>query len=432
MTTSNVGIITMIARLLVAAVFALGITAPLLAQPSTDVRVNPPKLPDSMEADPSIKQGTGLLDSCPPANPRLWFQADYLMWWVKGAPMPQPLITSGSSSDPIPGALGQPGTSTLYGGQRTNFGLNSGLRLSLGGWLDADQRWGAELSGFSLGRYSRRAAFGSDGTTDASLGQPFVNPNVGEEAYSTSLNGLIAGRIFASTSTQLYGWEANVLRNLARGNGGELDLIVGFRQVGLRENLRVDSDIQQLQPFVLSFAGQPINVGDHILTSDRFRAQTNFYGPQIGGKVTFINDRFGADLIGKLAMGVSQELYTINGSTTLIPAAGGGNSTVPGGILAQTTNIGRHFENRFAVVPEANLNLHYDFTDWARLNFGYTFVYISRVARPGLVVDRTVDPGRVPSDQNFGTGTTTNSPGFQFRDAGYWAQGLNFGLTLRY
>ena len=124
--------------------------------------------------------------------------------------------------------------------------------------------------------------------------------------------------------------------------------------------------------------------------------------------------------------------YDINGDTTLIPAAGGGNTTVPGGILTQNTNIGHYFRSQFAVVPEVNLNLHYDVTSWARLELGYTFIYINRVARPGLVVDRTVDPGRVPSDQNFGAATTTNSPGFAFRDASYWAQGLNFGLTFRF
>ena len=203
-------------------------------------------------------------------------------------------------------------------------------------------------------------------------------------------------------------------------------LVPALKQLG------VASDIQQLQPNVLTFGGVPINVGDHIQASDLFRATTNFYGHQIGAKVSANWGRFGFDFVGKVALGVSQELYTISGATTLVPTGGGSTTTLPGGILAQTTNIGSYFVNRFAVAPEANLNLHYDMTSWAKIGFGYTFLYLSSVARPGLVVDRTVDPSRVPSDQSYGIAATSNRPSFSFQDAGYWAQGFNFGVTMRY
>ena len=425
---------------LCAVAIGLGLAANVFAQPiiapddfpvKSPDPVPPIKSPDPVAPKIQAPPDASYLSACA-REPRLWFTGDYLLWWTKGAPLPQPLISVGSSGDPTPGALGQPNTRVIYGQGTADFGAFSGVRLGLGGWFDANRQWGAEASGFATGRNASRGAFSSDGTNDRALGQPFINPTTGEEAYSTSLNGVIAGSISASTSSQLYGWELNLLRNVVRGDGGDLSMLVGFRHIGLIETLGVKSTILQLQPNILSFVGVPINMGDRIFTRDSFRASTNFYGPQIGGKVSFSKNRFGVDFIGKVALGDSQEIYSLNGSTTLIPAAGGGNTTVPGGILVQSTNSGRYFRDCFAVAPEANLNLHYDVTSWARINLGYTFLFISNVARPGLAVDRTIDPGRVPSDQSFGLGTTTNSPGFIFRDAAYWAQGINLGLSVRY
>src|SRR6185312_11587204 len=38
-------------------------------------------------------------------RPRLEFSADYLNWWVKDAPLPIPLLVTGSLADPRPGIL---------------------------------------------------------------------------------------------------------------------------------------------------------------------------------------------------------------------------------------------------------------------------------------------------------------------------------------
>jgi hypothetical protein len=368
----------------------------------------------------------------PSDNHRIWVTADYLFWWVKGAPLPQPLITAGSSSDTIPGALGQPNTRVLFGDRTVGFGPASGIRFGLGGWLDAQHLWALDADGFILERKQRQVLYGSDGNSDLAIAQPVINPATGESAYVTSYKGLIAGTIFASTSTQFGGWELNGMRNLVRNANLEFNVLAGFREVILRESLYVDSNIQQLQPNVLSFAGQSVNVGDQIYTTDGFRARTNFYGPQIGGKLSWTSNRFGVDLVGKIALGVSHESVSIDGWTSLYPAANNSITSIPGGLLAQSTNIGAYGRNVFAVAPEANLNLHYDLAPWARVNLGYTFMYLSRAVRPGLVVDRAVDPGLVPSSGAFGSGTVTGSPAFYFHDGGYWAQGLNLGLTLRF
>jgi hypothetical protein len=407
------------------------------AGPDPPPRDGPPDLPEpyAKPGPPPIDApGLGIdLTPLPAPQPfaRAWFTADYLMWWVKGQSIPQPLITVGSSNDPVPGALGQPNTRVLFGNDQVQLGLFSGLRLGLGGWLDDDHLYGLEASGFFLPRNSHSVAFYSDGSTPAALAQPVIIPGSGEQAYSSSLQHFIAGSIWASTSTAVNGYEINLARCLTRDCNREIDLLVGFRQLTVQETLDVASDIVELQPCGLTFYGIPIQPGDHILTSDRFATSTNFYGPQIGSKISWSCGRFDFDAVGKLGIGVSQELLRVSGDTIWAPVSGPVLSA-PGGILTQTTNIGSYFRDRFAVLPEVDLNMHYQIASWASLGFGYTFLYLSNVVRPGLVIDRTVDPARVPSDQAYGTGTTTNRPGVFFRDTGFWAQGLNFNVTFQY
>ena len=81
----------------------LGLAANAFAQPAPAPNDVPMKSPEPVGAKiPDL--------SAAACEPRLWFTADYLLWWTKSAAVPQPLITVGSSGDPIPGALGQPNT----------------------------------------------------------------------------------------------------------------------------------------------------------------------------------------------------------------------------------------------------------------------------------------------------------------------------------
>ena len=86
-----------------------------------------------------------------PAN-RFWVGQEYLLWWIKDGPLPFPVVTTGDPNDPIPGALGQPGTRPLFGGNGLDYGIFSGLRVYAGAWLIADGTIGLEGSGFLLDR----------------------------------------------------------------------------------------------------------------------------------------------------------------------------------------------------------------------------------------------------------------------------------------
>src|SRR4051794_19321368 len=58
---------------------------------------------------------------------RLWGGADYLLWWVKGAPVRAPLVTTSNTSDF--GTLGASSTQLQIGNETLNFGSRSGGRF---------------------------------------------------------------------------------------------------------------------------------------------------------------------------------------------------------------------------------------------------------------------------------------------------------------
>lgn len=85
------------------------------------------------------------------------------------------------------------------------------------------------------------------------------------------------------------------------------------------------------------------------------------------------------------------------------------------------------------MVPEATLNLGANVTRNLTAFVGYNFLYANHVLRPGNQIDRQVNPDQVP-----GFGGTTGvfagpaRPQPLLNDSDFWAQGINFGLLLRY
>jgi Putative beta barrel porin-7 (BBP7) len=146
---------------------------------------------------------TPLLESgpstCNPINrshemgPSFWTSGEYLLWWVKNAPLP-----------PIPG---QPSPPAL------NLGAFAGVRATAGAWLDPAQRLGIEGSGFVLESRSSSAAAAAN-LTDTPL--------------------LTAG-------TRLWGAEANGVFSAFNNERVSLALLSGFRYLDLSESLNLES-----------------------------------------------------------------------------------------------------------------------------------------------------------------------------------------------
>lgn len=115
--------------------------------------VGDPPLPPGFEGEvidlsEDVKGGKLWIDnsSC------YWMNAEYLLMWTKGMSTP-PLVTTSTAGTPQAqaGVLGQPGTTILFGNRDMTDGSRSGVRLSLGRWLDPAHCSGIEASYMALG-----------------------------------------------------------------------------------------------------------------------------------------------------------------------------------------------------------------------------------------------------------------------------------------
>lgn len=71
-------------------------------------------------------------------------------------------------------------------------------------------------------------------------------------------------------------------------------------------------------------------------------------------------------------------------------------------------------------------------TDHLRAYVGYSLLYWSDVVRPGDQIDRGINTTQLPTLGGQGTLTGPRRPAFSFQDSDFWAQGINFGVQLRF
>jgi hypothetical protein len=174
----------------------------------------------------------------------------------------------------------------------------------------------------------------------------------------------------------------------------------------------------------------PVYGGAVIDVIDRFDVESRFYGGQLGARAEFYSGRVFLRASAKVGLGVTQEVLTVGGLTFYTPP-GGMTQTAEGGLLALPSNSGRFTRDRFAVVPEVGVTLGYEVNRHVRMTVGYSFLYWSQVLRIGDQLDQTIDVGQVATSLTVPTGTPTR-PAVKFADTDFWAQGINFGLELRY
>jgi hypothetical protein len=384
------------------------------------------------------------VEAAAPNGGRCYGSADYLLWWTKDVPLP-PLATTGSPNDFLPGVLGQPHTRILFGGVPVETEEQSGGRFTVGYWLDCDHTCGVEGTFFFLG--NRTIPFRATSGQFGVLGRPFIDVTSGGPFGEVSFfPGLATGTFSVNNSSGLLGAEANGRKKICcytcpcnpccdpcqpcepcRPWGYRVDVLAGFRYLHLREKLGITESLQ-VNPTEMIF---PQFAGDRIQVFDRFETRNNFYGGQVGLNGHFFKGPWCVDLLAKVALGDNNEEVNINGGQTIITPAGV-TSTFVGGLLALPSNIGSHRHDEFAVVPEVQVNAGYQVCDHLCVRAGYSFLYWSRVARPGDQIDLVLNPAQIP---NFGVPGNPNNPArpaVLFRQTDFWAQGVNLGLEVRW
>jgi hypothetical protein len=341
-----------------------------------------------------------------------------LLWWIKDGPLPFPLVTTGNPNDPIPGALGQPGTQPLFGGQGLDYGTFSGLRISAGGWLNDDRTLGVEGSGFLLDRRSTGFSAGSDANGNPPLYNPRFAPEFNREGavtISDPLLGLTGAQSIVS-HTRLWGGELNGVANVLRQRGMTVNVLAGFRYADLAESLNINTTL--VDPIGL--------VNDS--ANDHFGTRNQFYGGQVGTQFGLQFGRVAVDVVGKVALGVNHELVDINGSITESGPGSINPGTFPGGIFTQPSNISRSTHDQFAVLPEGQVRVRYRIIRNLEGFVGYNVLYWNQVVRPGSQIDRNLNLSQQLGNPLVGPAL----PAPQFNRTDFWAQGVTFGLKFRF
>lgn len=436
--------------------------------PEPSEKIPLPLLPP-VNLDRPASDGAPLLSLEAPRSGSVFYaEAEFLYWWVNHAPAPVLVTTApnnGLNQNGLTGGeLGQPGTQVLLSGNDLRYGDFLGMRFTAGFNLGADGFWSIEGGGFFLPSRSINRNFGGyyDGTPLLTL--PFTDAASGlQQALSVSaqdINGnpLLTGSIAVHSDLVAWGSEFDVIAHSIRTPERSVDLLFGFRTLSLDENLSINQTVVPLQDgaVTLQYPQAGLGAGNYyfaltgypVYVTDSFSTRNQFFGPQTGMRFRWELGAWTAEVSGKVAIGVTHEEANIAGSSVatlaLNPNTGApsANLVTPGGMFALQNNIGSYSQNQFTVVPEIGLNITYAVTSWLHLHVGYSALYWSNVARPGAQIDTTLNSKLIPTGALLPTntlpvgafvpGAEQGRPYFEFHDTAFWAQGVSFGIELRY
>ncbi|MFO0927299.1 MAG: BBP7 family outer membrane beta-barrel protein [Gemmataceae bacterium] len=195
------------------------------------------------------------------------------------------------------------------------------------------------------------------GPNGAVLGHPFVVTTTNREdlyffSFPTDIIGTgVIGQSAVTSETRFGGYDVNVALNLWQERGLSIRGLVGFRNLILNESLTITDTFAASDPGtgLVLFRGGLVDPPSELVVSDSFVVHNRFYGGQVGSQVDWSNGRWSVGVLGKLAVGVTQQLALVNGETRVIGPAG--PQSAVGGTFAQVTNIGRHYRSELADRP---------------------------------------------------------------------------------
>jgi hypothetical protein len=367
-----------------------------------------------------------------PAGYRFWLGAETLLWWEKKEQLPANLVTTGLSTDAVPGALGQPNTLGLSGPGKFDYGPFTGMRLFAGAWLDPHQILGVDAGGFVLEDRGQGFAFHSTVGGNPLLALRRLDALTGAaNAFVIAAPAASSGGIAVRTDSQLWGADANLLHTCYWSPSFRLVGLFGFRYLDLSEALSVQTRRMALDGSTVSFLGQRFAAPAFELTADRFHARSQFFGGQAGLRGEYYFSHFFVAAAGKLALGRTNEAMHALGISTLQIGSAPLLSTA-GGLFALPSNSGHFVNQDFGIIPELQLKGGVLLTRWLRATIGYDILYWSRVLRAGDTLDLTVDNRQVPTSPSFQAGVVGHSPQPAFPTGSFWVQGLTFGLEFTY
>jgi hypothetical protein len=357
-----------------------------------------------------------------------WLSADYVHGWLRQPTAAVPLFTTGPTGGAALGVLGQSGTNVLFGTDDIRYNNLNGIRGALGFWLDDAQHLSLSVGTIYLLQPTHTAfSTASDANGNPVLARPILNGVTGlEQSYLVAAPGLIMGSATVLSRSEFFGAEINGGYSQALSSNLKGTALIGYRGLRFAEGLTVQDQFQPLANGVVTFEGSGVGAGTMLSEQARFQTTNAFNGLQFGGQLRWQQDWLFVDAYGKLALGITDEHVTINGATAL------GGQVAPGEVLTALTNIGQERRQVFGAVPEIGVNVGVDVWQCLRLKVGYSFLAWSAVARATDQIDRVINPGRVPTDPNFGAVAGPARPALSLTDHVLWLQTVNVGVELHY
>jgi hypothetical protein len=368
-----------------------------------------------------------------PGLERFWFGAGYLASFIRSERFSAPLVTTGSPNDARPGALGQPNTVVLFGGNNESFDLVSGIRAEAGMFLGDHQICAVELAAMYYFPSYVRFSANSNAAGSPVIARPFFDAVSGtQRSFLDSFPGIATGSSGAELRNEMYGGEVNLRYRCGDPDSCfHIDLLGGFRYLRLEERLTVADTLQPLpgNPGGIRFQGALLTSADLLSDADFFQATNDFYGGQFGFRARWDWEKCYISGFTKFAFGATSETVDVNGTTSRTNAAG--TTTVPGGILALPSNSGSHTRTVFSFVPEFGLEMGVRVTPHLRVTAGYSFLTWTGVVRPGNQLVSGINRAQVPSDSTFGAGGPP-LPQFRFSSENFWMHTLSLGFNFTY
>jgi hypothetical protein len=355
---------------------------------------------------------------------RHWASIDYLMTWTPSTSLP-PLATANMFRQPV---LGDPDTVTLLGGGRRSRGEFEGMRFVLGSWGSGNPLHGSELAYQFLGSKTGSAVVSGGGVGgEALLGRPLFNPRTGQEDVVPISHRLMLGELTISQTLRVQGWEVAWLRELYANEVVRVSGLAGYRYFMANDGLR----LEQLSQFngVSEFG---LNTTYRSAAADQIDAHNRFHGGTLGLRTQLDYGGFFAQVDTKVSLGRATQVVRVSGQTvaTADSAAGHAVNYYAGGVFGQPTNSGRSARGVFAVLPEANVRVGFQFRESSRVFVGYQFTYLSDAVRAGDQLDRVVDLGQTADPLALLSPATR--PRIPFTRTDFWVQGVTLGVEWRY
>jgi hypothetical protein len=361
---------------------------------------------------------------CNDCYTRTWVGVDYMTLWTKGRFLP-PLVTTGTPGQD--GVWGAPSTVTLFGNDEIGEDFRSAGRLSLGLWLDRCERVG--IGGRFMISESDESPFSAASNGSPLLARPFFNSDLivnAQDSLIISSPGIRRGNIAAQAENDLMSLDAYLRVLLYQYEDRRLDLLAGYQFSRIDDSLSISHQMTQI--------GGAFPVGTQFAFDDLFDVKNTFHGATLGLQGEYCYGALTFSMLSKLGFGNLRREVRIDGRSRVTDATTTANFT--GGMLALPTNIGTHQDDVFSFVPEVELKLKYEVSRGFEVAIGYTFLYWTEVALAGDQIDRSVQGMPTVNGSQLLGGTLAPgapaNPAFAgVQDAGFWAQGLTFGVTLK-